>query len=159
MHSDGLRLKYAHFGHVVALAVRHHRNFIALLHSPVYYPNKTHRAFVVIVIRIENQSLERLALVARRRRDLFCDRRKHRVDIDTLFGGNTRRVLCGKSDNILDFSFYFVRSRCGKIYFIDDGDYLEITVEREIYVCKRLRFHALRGVDNENSSFARRKRA
>ena len=47
----------------------------------------------------------------------------------------------------------------GKIDLVDDGDDLEIVLDREVGVGERLRFDALRGIDEEQRAFARGERA
>ena len=52
-----------------------------------------------------------------------------------------------------------VEIRRGEIDLVDDGNDLEVVLEREIHIRDRLRLDALRRVDDENRSFACRKGA
>ena len=50
-------------------------------------------------------------------------------------------------------------SRARQVDLVDDGDDLEVVLDREIRVGQRLRFDALRGVDQQQRAFARGQRA
>ena len=49
--------------------------------------------------------------------------------------------------------------RAGQIDLVDDRDDLEIVLDREVGVGQRLRFDALRGIDEQQRAFARGERA
>jgi hypothetical protein len=64
-----------------------------------------------------------------------------------------------EADDVLDLPLALVRLRAREIDLVDDRDDLEVVFDCEIGVGQRLRFDALRGVDEQKRAFARRKRA
>ncbi len=88
----------------------------------------------------------------------FDYRAKHIVDIQSLFCGNTRRIIGRQTDNILYFFLYLVGTSRRKIDLIYHGNNVQI-VQCKINVCERLSLHSLRRIDHKNSTLARRERS
>ena len=61
------------------------------------------------------------------------------------------------ADDVFNFGDRLLRPGAGKVDLVDDGQNLKIVFQRKIDVCKRLRLHALRRVDDEQRAFARGK--
>ena len=69
-----------------------------------------------------------------------------------------RRVAV-EPDDVLDLALALVGLRARQIDLVDDRDDLEAVVHGEIGVGQRLRFDALRGIDEQQRAFARGQRA
>ena len=84
---------------------------------------------------------------------------RHGLHVDAVFGGDLRRVHCRDADDVFNLGLGALRVGGGQVDLVDDGQDLEIVLERKIRVGKRLRLHALRGVHNEHRALARGERA
>ena len=155
---NGLGLKYTHFHNIILLAVAHDLHTVAHFYFSVLNPDKADCAFIIIVIRVEYKCFKRCVYVA-------FGSGHHRYDLieNVLYSDaflcaykrSHRRVY---TDYVLDFRAYFFGA-CGRqIYFVDNRQNFKVVVNRNIYVCKRLRFHALRRIHDKHCAFASGKR-
>ena len=87
------------------------------------------------------------------------DRFEDLVDAGTFLGTREDRVARVEPDDVLDLPLRFVGLCAGQIDLVDDGDDLEVVLDRQIGVGQRLRLDALRGVDDEQRPFRRGQRA
>ena len=81
------------------------------------------------------------------------------VDIDAVLGGDERGVVRLQSDHVLDLVDDAVRIRAGQVDLVDDRDDLQVVVQGQIDVGKRLRFDALRRVHDQKGAVAGGERA
>ena len=68
------------------------------------------------------------------------------------------RVVAVEADDVRDLAPRLFRLRARQIDLVDDRDDLEVVLDREIGVGERLRFDALRRVDQQQRAFARGER-
>ena len=97
--------------------------------------------------------------IAHRRRQPRDDRLENLVDAGPFLGAREDRAARIEADDLLDLPPGFVRLRAREIDLVDDRDDLEGVLDREVRVGQRLRFHALRGIDQQQRPFARGQRA
>ena len=62
--------------------------------------------------------------------------------------------LAVEADDVRNLAPRLLRLRAGQIDLVDDGNDLEVVLDREIGVGERLRFDALRGVDEQQRALA-----
>ena len=74
-------------------------------------------------------------------------------------GAGQDRVAGVEPDDLLDLPLGFVRLRARQVDLVDDRNDLEVVLDREVGVGQRLRFDALRRIDQQQRAFARRQRA
>ena len=115
-------------------------------------------ALVRVVVRVENQRLQRRRGVAFRRRDLVDDRLHDVADVLPGLRAHARRVLGRDADDVLDLLFDAVGVGAGQVDFIDDRHDLESRVDGEVRVRERLGFNPLARVDDEHGALARGER-
>ena len=63
--------------------------------------------------------------------------------IYTRLCGNTRSVLSRQTDNILYLLLYPFRVSGGDVYLVDDRNYCQTCIERQIGISQCLRFYTL----------------
>ena len=80
---------------------------------------------------------------------------EHFVDADSRFRRCEHGVVRIESDHVLDLLAHALRLGRRQIDFVDDREDVEIVVDGEIRIRERLRFDALRGVDDEHRAFTR----
>ena len=97
--------------------------------------------------------------VALRRGDVRDNGLEDLVDALARLGRALDGVRRIEADDVLDFLFHTLGIRARQIDLVDDGDDLEIVLERHVDVRERLRLDALRRVDDEQCAFARREGA
>ncbi len=156
LHAGGVQKADLHHGELAAH--RHHPDDVARSDHAVLDADVDDDAAVGIVIRIEDQRLQRRVLVALRRRDVPHDLFHHLVDVHAVLGGDAGRVVRRDPDDILDFGAHALRVGAGQVDLVDDRQDLEPGVRREIGVGQGLRLDALRGVHHQHGALARRQR-
>ena len=139
-------------------AGRHQLELVAGVNLPLFEADVDDDALVAVVVAVKNQRAQGRVDVARRRGDVGDDLLEDVVDIDARFRGDTRRVLCGNADDVLDLGDHAVGVGARQVDLVDDGDDFESAVHREIGVRERLRLDALRRVDDKNRALASRER-
>ena len=136
-------------------AERHRAQVLARAEDAVDDADERHDAAVLVVGRVEDERARRRVRVAGGRPDAIDDRVEHGVDALARLGGDPEDVLGVVADQVGDLDGGSVGIRCRQVDLVDDGDDLEVVLDREIGVRERLRLDALRGVDDEQSAFAR----
>ena len=122
-------------------------------------PHKDNYPFVGVEPGVEDESAEGSVRVAGGRRDALDDLFEDLGDADSLFG----RAQNGFGGVETDESFNLFADAFGvsggQIDLVDDGDDLEILIERKVGVGEGLGFDALRSIDDEEGTFAGLERA
>ena len=91
--------------------------------------------------------------------DPLHDRVEHLVDVDARLGGDADDVGRVAAEQLRHLERRSVRVGRGKVDLVDDGDDLELVLDREVGVRERLRLDPLRRVDDEHGPLARLQRA
>ena len=84
---------------------------------------------------------------------------EHFVDAGAHLGAGEQRMVAVEADDVGDLPPRLFRLRAGQVDLVDDGNDIQVVVDREIRVRQRLRLDALRGVHQEERTLARRQRA
>ena len=155
-HSGGINTDFHHFE---GFAGGEHFYPVPRLHRAVDYAHHRYGAAVIVVIAVENESLERRGRISSGRRQFLHYLPQHVVYAYALFRGDERTACRIQPDDVLYLFLHSVNVRGRKVDLVDDGKYLKVVVEREVDVGQRLRFDALRRVHHEQRALARGKRA
>ena len=116
-------------------------------------------AAVGVVNRVEDQSVCGSVLGSFRRGNEFHDRLQHGGNAGAVLGGHGDRLLARNRQNLLQLIMTHAQIRRGKVDLVDDGNDLEVVLEREIHIRDSLRLDALGRVDDEDRPLACRKGA
>ncbi len=134
----------------------------ANLHSrsnrAVDHAKQNDHAAIGVVPRIEDQRLQRRVRIAFRRRHIAHDCFQNFGDAFAGLGAGENRVVSFQADEVFDLFDCFFRFGARQIDLVDDRNQLEIVFDREISVRERLRFDALRSIDDQQRAFAGGKR-
>ena len=146
--------------HHVKLAPRlHQAHAHAGRHGALHHAHKADRAAVVVIEGVEDQRLQGRAFVARGRGNVLDDGLQHVPAVFARLGGDERRLGSVQPDHVLDFLFHFFGPCGGQVNLVDDGNGLQIVLQRHVDVGQRLRLDALRGVHHQQCALAGRQRA
>ncbi len=117
----------------------------------------TDDAAVRIELRVEHERAQMVAM-ALRRRNALDDRLENVFDADALFRARENALALLHDEQLFDFAHHALGIGGGQIDLVDHRNDRQIVFERQMVVRQRLRFDALRRVDNENRALACRKR-
>ena len=137
---------------------RHHLHDIARFDRPVHQADVADDAAVIIVHSIKDQCLERRVVAPLGMRDAGNDLFEDVRDAGSFLGAAADRFGSVNADHVLDFMPDLLGTRRRQIDLVQHGQNSQVIVDGLISICQRLRLHALRGVDDEQSAFAGRKR-
>ena len=121
---------------------------------PVHDPDEGDRAPVLVVHRVEDERPQRRVGIAPRRGDPGHDRLEDRLDPGPFLGGREQDFVGVDPHEVGDLVTSALGLGGRQVDLVDDGDDLEAGVQGEEQVRDRLGFHSLRGVDDEEGSFA-----
>ena len=153
-----LRRKHADLIDLVVLPLRHQPDLRALPQRAFEHPRDDDDAAIRVVPRVEDQRLQRRRRVAFRRRQAMDHRFEHLGDADALFRARQNGARSVEADDLLDLPPRLFGLGAGQIDLVDDGNDLEVVLDREIGVRERLRFDALRRIDEQQRALARGQR-
>ena len=116
-------------------------------------------ALVGVVPAVEDERAQRLVIGLFRRWEIFHDRFQDVVDPDPGFGAaKDGMARVHHADHLVDFLEHAFRVGRWKVDLVDRRKDLEVDVEGHENVGERLRFHALRGIHDQDRAFAGRER-
>ncbi len=153
------RAEITHLGHVKLHARGHHADAVAHLDPALHHADEGERALVVVVDAVEDQRAQGEALVTLGCGDELDHGLQHVLYVLAGFGRDQRRVGGVQADHVLDLLFDKVRLGAGQIDLVDDGNDLQIVLQRHVDVGQRLRLDALRSVHHQHRTVARGQRA
>src|SRR5438067_487929 len=153
-----LRGKDADFLDLVARVVAHQLDRLVGFHLSRNHADVTDHAAVNIEDRIENESAEDFIGRFHRRRDAIDHSLEDFLDADSHFRAGVDRLLGRDRENFLELFVYRGDVGVGQIDLVNHGDDRESLLVGEVNVRDGLRFHALRGIDDEERAFAGRER-
>ena len=140
-------------------AGRHHADAVTGADDALLDADIDDDAAVAVIIAVENERPEGFFIVARGGGNVPDDRFEHRLDVDTVLGGDERRIGRIDADNILNFPLHRLGVCGGQVDLVDDRHDLQPVLHRKIGVGKRLRLNTLRSVHHQKRALARRQRA
>mmetsp|Transcript_17679 Transcript_17679/g.46409 ORF Transcript_17679/g.46409 Transcript_17679/m.46409 type:complete len:358 (-) Transcript_17679:116-1189(-) len=154
-HGDALGHHDADLRDVVRLARGQELDLVALGDAgPVDHPKIRDHALVRVELRVEDEAPRRLLLVVARRRHALDDRVQHVADAQPALRGGQDRVRAVQADRRLDLLGDALRLRRGQVDLVEDGDDLEVVLERQVDVRERLGLDALGRVDDQQRALA-----
>ncbi|CAB4644387.1 unannotated protein [freshwater metagenome] len=109
-------------------------------------------------MRVEDKTLQRRVWISDRRRDAFDDRVEKFSNTFTCFRAHAKDLVGRNPEDLLDLGGVAIWIGCRKVDLVKCGDDLKVILKGEITVRQRLRLNALRRVDEQDGSFARRQR-
>ena len=126
------------------------------MESPLAH--KADSALVVVVVGVENQSLQGRVIVALGRRHKLDDGFQHIPAVEAGLGGNHGRFGSVQTDHILDFLLHFLGAGGDQVDLVDDGHGFQIVLQRHIHIGQRLGLDALGGIHHQQRALAGRQR-
>ncbi len=111
-------------------------------------------ALVGVVVRVEDEALERRGRVALGRRHPFHDGLQHRLHVGAVLGRDEDDLLARDGQHVLELLDDDVRLGRGQVDLVEDGDDDEALRQRQVDVGQGLGLDALRGVDDEDGALA-----
>ncbi len=90
------------------------------------------------------------------RRDALYNGLQNVLDADAVFGAGHDAVALLDDQQLFNLAHDAFGVGSGQIDLVDDRNDRQIVLEREVIVCQRLRFDALRGVDDQQRALAGR---
>src|SRR5262249_18726726 len=108
---------------------------------------------------VEHQRTQRQAGVTARGREGLYDAFEHVFRPDAFLDTGAYRIRRVQADDFLRLLLHTVRIRPGEAARVQHRQDRQVVVEREVYMGNSLRLHALHGIDDEQSPFARRQAA
>jgi hypothetical protein len=143
----------------VFCAGRHQPYLHVAFKPPVHDAEVYDDAFVSVVLAVEYEGPERRVRVAFWGGDVGYYPLEHVFYAYPALCGDFGGVFGWYADYVFDFLFNALRLCGGEVYLVHDRQYFEVVVEGQVCVRERLRFYALRCVDDEYRAFACGKRA
>ena len=139
---------------LVARVGRHQLDLLALAQHAVDDAHEHDDAEIGVVPAVDQQRLQRLRRVALGRRQALDDGLEHRFDVEAGLGRDRDGVRGIEADHVLDLLLDAIDVGRRQVDLVEDGQDLEVVVERLVDVGERLRLDALAGVDDQDGALA-----
>jgi len=159
VHISSFRGKHAEAQHFVFLARTHHAHHVVTLDCAVHNAEQDNDALIAVVPRVEDECFERSRHISLRGREPVDNGFENRVNAHARFGRNWQGFGAVKADAFFDFGLHAVNLGAGQVDFIEHRHYFVVVIQSKVDVGKRLRFHALSGVNHQQRTFAGRQGA
>ena len=151
--------RVAHLGHLVGGLHGAETDIHPRTQHPVHHAHARDRAQVLVVVGVEDERAQGRLRVSLRRRHPFDDRLQDLRGSRAFLGAGEQHLGGIHPQEVREFVAAALRFRAGKIDLVDDGDDLQVRVQRQEQVRDGLRLDALAGVDHQDGAFARRQGA
>ena len=119
-----------------------------------HHPHRRHDAAVAVVVRVEDERLQRIRRVAGGRRDVLDDGVEQLGHAVAGLGADPQDVLGRDAEHLLDLGRAAVGVGGGQVELVEAGDDLEVVLEGEVAVGEGLGLDALGGVDEQDHALA-----
>ena len=156
---DRLGREHTEVLHVESAAIRHQADLLPLADRALDDTREHDDSAIGIEPRIEDERLQPMTCLPLRRWNLLYDGFENLRHAEAGFGADRQRVRSIESDGAFDHFLGALDVGAGQVDLVDDRNDLESIVDGDVGVGQRLRFHTLRCIDHQQSSFARRQRA
>jgi hypothetical protein len=157
--SGVFRVEHTDAVHQVDLAGGLDQNLVALLHTAMTHAHQGHNAQVVVEPGVDDQRLQRIFVVAGRRRNGGDQALQHLVDAQAGLGTALDCVGGIDADDFFDFFFDAVRIGLWQVDLVQHRHDFQALLDGRVAVGNRLRFNALTGIDHQQRAFTGRQRA
>src|SRR6266436_6430473 len=159
VHRAHVGSEHPHLLDLVRLAVRHEEHAHPRAHAPVDQPDVDHDPLVRVVVRVEDERLERRLRVPRGRRNPADDGLEHFRHSGAVLGRDRERCVAVESQDLRDLRPRAFDVGRGQVDLVDDRHDLEPAVHGEVEIGEGLRLDALARVHDEDGALARGERA
>ena len=132
----------------------HHVDGVAFADGAVDDAYECDDASVRIEVRVEDERAQWGIGVTARSGDVIDDGFKQIVNSDARLRRTEHGVIGRDGQTVFDLLFNALGLGCRKVDFVDEGNDLKVRVHRHHRVGDRLRFDALRCIDDENGALA-----
>ncbi len=157
--SGVLGVEHADAVHQVDLAGGFNQDLVALLHPAVAHTYQGNNPQVVVEPGVDDQRLQRIFVVAGRRRNGLDQAFEHFIDAQAGLGAALDGVGGINADDLFDFFFNTVRIGLGQVDLVQYRHDLKALLDRRVAVGNGLGFNALAGVNHQQGAFTCRQRA
>ena len=129
-------------------------HFITRVHCAVDHLEVSDDASETIENGVEDKALQRCVGVAYRCRDALDNGIQYLRNAFACTRRATQDICAVATDEVYDLIFHPLRHRIRHVAFIDDGNDLEVVLDRHVEIGYRLRLYTLRRIHHEHRSFA-----
>ena len=150
----GLRREDAHLFAEVVRARRHEGDLVLGFERAVHDAHEHDDAHVVVEPRVDDEGLQGLRGASLRGRHVAHDALENVVDPHAGLGRAWNGVGRVDPDHVLDFFGRGFGVGASQVHLVENRDHFDAEVDRRVAVGDRLRFDALRRVDDEKRPFA-----
>ena len=157
-HRDELRPEETEFEEFRLGAGTHEPHDVVLAERPLGHPNVNDHALVDVVVRVEDETLNRPVRITLRRRDPGHERLEDLHHARAILGRCEQDLLARHRQDAFQLLDDHVHLRRRQVDLVDDRDDRQILLEREVDVGQRLGLDPLSRVHHEDRALARLER-
>ena len=143
----------------VRAAGRHHEQLVARLDLALHHAHQRDDAEIIVEPRIDDQRLQPVGVARLRRRNARDDRFEHGFDVLAGLRADRDRVVGVDADDGFDFGLDAFDVGGRQVDLVEHRHDFEAHLDRGVAIGDRLRFDALRRIDDQQRAFARGERA
>ncbi len=158
---DGSRSRHActDLDHFVRRLRLHEQQLAACRQPSVHHAHARDHAAIRVVLRVEDECLQRCVRVTLRRGDAFDDGVQQLGHADSRLGRDAQDVFCRNAEHLFDLHRVTIGISGWQVDLVQHGDDLEVVLECEITVGERLGLDPLRGIHDEHDTLTRGERS
>ena len=157
-HWRGLGQPHTDLFGVVRVSQLHVAKTSAAAQHAVEHAHRADHPAVRVVVRVEDQRLERRVGIALGRRDALDDRVEQRLHTFTGLGRDAQRLVGGQAEHLFELGGTTLGLGRGQVDLVEHGHDREVVLEGLVTVRERLGLDALARVHEQHHAFARRER-
>ena len=147
----GAHMAYLH--HVELGPGGHHAHGVPGLQGALKQADIDDNALVAVVDAVEDQGLQGGGLVSLGGGDIGDHLLQHVLDAHTQLGRYPGGVQTGQTDDVFHLVGHPVGVGAGKVDLVEDGNQLQVMLQRHVGVGQSLGLHALAGVHHQHRAF------
>ena len=132
----------------------HELDPLAPLELALDHSHQQYGADIRVEPGIEHQRTRRCSEISGRRRHPLNDRLQQLRDALALLGGDGDHVRAVEPDHVLDLAHHSLEIGGRQVDLVDDGNDLEVRIDREIGIRERLGLDPLRCIHHQESALA-----
>ena len=137
----------------------HHANALVFEQLAIDHTHQHDHTHIGVEPTVDDHGAQRRIRVALGRRNAGHHSLEDFFDAHAGFGRAGNRIGRVDADHVFHFAACVLRIGVGQVHLVEDGDHFHAQVECGVAIGHGLRFHALAGIDHQQSAFAGRQRA